>query len=162
MLGLHQQPPSWPPRTRGQYQGRLADRACVVNSGLNDVLQRALAWRAATEISWSPHSLVGRKIADFVTAWSTSSTVSQHLVDRWTTRPVGESWDGRVRHHQSWLARYDVGGLTVETTGVPFQSHIALIISAAFSAIMIVGALVLPRTTLGMTEASTTRRLSKP
>jgi hypothetical protein len=34
--------------------------------------------------------------------------------------------------------------------------------SAARSAIMIVGALVLPRTTLGITEASTTRRPSNP
>src|SRR5271157_5110460 len=36
------------------------------------------------------------------------------------------------------------------------------IMSAAFSAIMIVGAFVLPRTIVGMTDASTTRRLSTP
>src|SRR4249919_770453 len=38
----------------------------------------------------------------------------------------------------------------------------ALIISAAFSPIMMVGALVLPPTKVGMIEASTTRRPSVP
>ena len=36
------------------------------------------------------------------------------------------------------------------------------ILSAAFSAIIIVGAFKFPLTTLGMIEASTTRRLSTP
>jgi hypothetical protein len=38
----------------------------------------------------------------------------------------------------------------------------ALIMSAAFSPIMMVGALVLPPIKVGMIEASTTRRLSSP
>ncbi len=42
-------------------------------------------------------------------------------------------------------------------------AHVPLLMrSAAFSAIMTVGAWVLPRTTRGMTEASTTRRPSTP
>ena len=44
----------------------------------------------------------------------------------------------------------------------PVCIHAALIMSAAFSAIMMVGAFVFPRTTLGITEASATRRPSKP
>lgn len=42
------------------------------------------------------------------------------------------------------------------------QAHLRMIISAAFSAIMITGAFVLPPTMRGMIDASTTRRRSIP
>jgi hypothetical protein len=59
------------------------------------------------------------------------------------------------------LAPQDDGGVC--RTIAPQLARIsALIMSAAFSPIMMVGALVLPPIKVGMTDASTTRRPSRP
>ncbi|MCY1216284.1 hypothetical protein D9M72_281560 [compost metagenome] len=60
-----------------------------------------------------------------------------------------------------WLLRMQFAARTSQAaTG--FQRVVALIRSAAFSPIMIAGALVLPPTSVGITEASATRSPSRP
>jgi hypothetical protein len=64
------------------------------------------------------------------------------------------------RRRSDTLQRFRPDG--VRALQALYRLSVARMRSAARSAIMIVGAFVLPRTMLGITEASTTRRPSKP
>lgn len=78
-------------------------------------------------------------------------------------RPVGYGGDHR-RYRKSLfhahIKRHTMRWLSYHSSELP--SHFFLIMSDAFSAIIIVGAFVLPRTIVGIMDASTTLRPATP